>query len=323
MNVVYLDPVFPEMKKMLLDAKPQQAELKFAAEYEGEILDSILSEAEYLLMATEKVDRSLIEKLPRVKHIQKTGIGVDNIDLQEADKREITVSNTPGANATGVAELTILLILALYRKLIVLDKATKNGEWQMWEHRLSSYELSGKVHGFIGFGNIGQETAKLSKGFGTEIIYYDVLQASSEIEMEVDATYCQLDELLKKADIISLHVPLIPQTRHLLSEKEFDLMKSSAVLINVSRGGIVNEDELARALSVGKIAGAGIDVWEGEPPNANHPLFQFDQVIATPHIGAGTKDTLIRVLNMAFDNISSIEKGEQAKFVVSKSIHNV
>ena len=202
MNIVYLDPVFPEMKKLLAETKPQQADLKFAAEYEGEGLDSILAEADYLVVATEKVDRALIQKLQRVKHIQKTGIGIDNIDLQEAEKKGITVSNTPGANAAGFAELTILLILALYRKLIVLDKATKNGA-------------------------------------------------------------------------------------------------------------------LARALSAGKIAGAGIDVWEGEPPSPNHPLFQFDQVIATPHIGAGTRDTLVRVLRMAFANISLIEKGERPKFLAS------
>ncbi|MCM3712578.1 NAD(P)-binding domain-containing protein [Alkalihalobacillus oceani] len=317
MNIVYVDPVSPELKQLLLEMKPPGAELSFSAELDSDRRETAFAQADYLVVATAEISASLLERTPRLVHIQKTGVGVDNIDLQAAKERNITVANTPGANANGVAELSMLMILALYRRLLLLDRETKQGEWPMWKHRLSSYEVSGKVHGLFGFGRIGQETARRSKAFGTTIIYYDVQRASREQEEALGAVYVAKEELLRQADIISLHLPLLPETRHFLDKAEFELMKHTAVLINVSRGGTVNEEALAAALQAGQISGAGIDVWSSEPPERNHPLFALDQVIATPHIGAGTKDTLKRVLEIAFSNIEKIEAGNQASNLVS------
>ncbi len=316
MTIVYLDPVFPELKELIDSMNKIGMKLYFAVDYSGEQLNEIIANMTYLIVATAPVRADLIEQAKKLKHIQKTGIGVDNIDLEAARRQGITVSNTPGANATGVAELSVLLMLALYRKLPILNTSMKVGEWQMWEHRLSSYELEGKTHGLFGFGRIGQETAKRSKAFGTRILYHDVKRADLKTEKEVDAIFVTKEELLKEADIVSLHLPYLPETAHFIDEYELNLMKKTAILINVSRGGTVNEAALAQALRNGDISGAGIDVWSTEPPAKNHPLLGLEQVIATPHIGAGTKDTLKRVLKMSFDNIQEIQAGKAPTYLV-------
>ncbi|NEU31442.1 3-phosphoglycerate dehydrogenase [bacterium LRH843] len=318
MNIVYLDPVNPELRNLIIQNNPRDASLTFAAEMSAEEYAKEIENADYIVVATAPVSADLIQKARRLKHIQKTGIGVDNIDLAAAKEREITVSNTPGANANGVAELSILMILSLYRKLSILNASTKNGDWQMWEHRMSSYELNGKTHGLLGFGHIGQETAKRSKSFGTNIIYHDVQKIPAEQEEKLEARYVTKKELLEQADIISLHIPYLPETKNFIDQEELSQMKKTAILINVSRGGIVNEKALAEALRNEEIGGAGIDVWTEEPPSPSNPLFSFEQVIATPHIGAGTKDTLNRVLEMAFENIIQIEAGQRAAYVVTK-----
>jgi phosphoglycerate dehydrogenase-like enzyme len=319
-KIIYLDKVFPAFKEILLGHKPENFELLFWHEMDQDEQDAILPEADYLLVATEKVNDSILSKATNARFVQKTGIGVDNIDLISASSHRLPVSNTPGANATGVAELTILLILALYRKLPLINKETKNGKWLMWELRPSSFEMEGKTHGFIGFGNIGRETAKRSKAFGTNIIYYDKFRASLEQEKELDAEYMSLEEVLAHSDIISLHIPLFEDTRGIIGEKEFNLMKGNAILINVSRGGIVQEAALYNAIKDGKIAGAGIDVWENEPVESNNPLLKLENVVASPHIGAGTRDTLDRVLKTAFQNIKRVDEGLEPDFVVNKDM---
>jgi phosphoglycerate dehydrogenase-like enzyme len=317
-QIIYFDKVFDEFKKLMQEHKPEGFELLFWEEMNAQEREQKLAAADYLLVATHKVDAVLMEKAKNVRFIQKTGIGIDNIDLEAAKKFGVPVSNTPGGNATGVAELTILLALALYRKIIQIDRATKNGQWLMWELRPSSYEMEGKTHGFIGFGNIGKEVAKRSKGFGTELIYYDKFRAPEDVEKQLGATFYPMEEVLRKSDIVSLHVPLIPETRGLLGLKELQLMKPTAILLNMARGGIVKEQDLYQALKEGVIAGAGIDAWESEPTDPANPLLTLDNVIASPHIGAGTRDTLNKVLTLAFQNIKSVEEGIAPRFVVNQ-----
>ncbi|UTR11934.1 2-hydroxyacid dehydrogenase [Evansella sp. LMS18] len=316
-KIVYFDSVFDEFKDIFYRNAPASSEVVFWDELSEDGREAVLPEAEYLMVATKDIPESLLQRAENARFIQKTGIGVDNIDLGAADKLELPVSNTPGGNASGVAELSIMFILSLYRKLPLINQETKAGSWPMWKYRSQSFEMGGKTHGFIGFGNIGQETARRSQAFGTNIVYYDVNRLASEAEEELGARYLELDQLLREADILSLHLPLIPATKGLISERELKLMKKSAVLINVSRGGVVHEGDLAEALKNGQIAGAGIDVWENEPPSPDNPLLKLENVIATPHIGAGTRDTLSRVLKIAFDNIAKAERGENPDFVVN------
>lgn len=317
-SILYFDQVYDELKQLLEEHKPAGFELWYWSEMNEQKQQEKLAEADYLLVATRKVDGEMLAKAKKARLVQKTGIGVDNIDLNAAARLGIPVSFTPGGNATAVAELTILLTLALYRKLPLLNQGTKNGDWPMWEHRLSSFELEGKVHGFIGFGNIGQETAKRSKAFGTDIIYYDQHRASDEVEQRLGARFLPFEQVLQQADVLSLHIPLLQETRGLIGLNELKQMKPNAVLINVSRGGIVVERDLYQALRTGIISGAAIDVWENEPVKPDNPLLALDNVIASPHIGAGTRDTLNKVLHIAFQNIKRAEEENQPQFVVNK-----
>ncbi|GAB7387024.1 2-hydroxyacid dehydrogenase [Bacillaceae bacterium] len=316
-KILYFDKVFDAFKELLYEHKSEGFELSFWVEMNDDERERALAAADYLLVATKKIDASIIAKAKKAKLIQKTGIGVDNIDIEAAARHGLPVANTPGGNTTGVAELTILLILSLYRKLPFVNEATKKGKWLMWELRPSSFEMKGKTHGFIGFGNIGRETARLSKAFGTTILYYDKFRAPEELERELGAAYASLEEVLRRSDIVSLHVPLMPETKGMIGEKELALMKRNAILINVSRGGIVDETALFRALRKGILAGAAIDVWAKEPTDPDNPLLKLDNVIATPHIGAGTRDTLNRVLAMAFGNIAKVEAGGAPDYVVN------
>jgi lactate dehydrogenase-like 2-hydroxyacid dehydrogenase len=322
-TVIYFDHVFPEFKKMIYEHLPQGFKLLFWHDLNEKEREQYLPQADYLIVATEKIGEEILARAKKAKLIQKTGIGVDNIDLEAAKKYGLPVANTPGANATGVAELTILLILALYRKLPKVNSETKKGNWLMWELRPYSYEMEGKTHGFIGFGNIGRETAKRSKAFGTNIIYFDQFRLKPEMEEQLQAEYMSLEDVLRKSDIISLHIPLLPETKRLIGEKELSLMKKTAVLINVSRGGIVEEGALYQALQSKIIAGAGIDVWEKEPAESDNPLFSLDNVIASPHIGAGTRDTLNRVLRTAFQNIERVNEGHEPDYLVLELANKV
>lgn len=317
-RVVYLDEAGPEMQRLLEAHKPEGVDLGFYSAAEGEEdCRSMLRGAHCLLAATYRVDAELMNEVPGLRLIQKTGTGTDNIDIEAAAARGIPVANTAGANATGVAELTMLFALALYRRLLDLDAGTKRGEWPMWAYRHRSFELSGKTHGIVGFGAIGQEVALRSKAFGTEIVYHDTV-ARTEAEAELGARRTtEISELLSASDVVSLHVPLLDETRNLVGEAELRQMKPEAVLINVSRGGVVDEAALYDALDRGQIAGAALDVWEREPIDSDDPLLGLSTVISTPHIGAGTRDTLERVLSMAFENISRLHSEDELRLVVN------
>lgn len=316
-SILYFDKVFDELKEMMLEYKPKNFDLYFWKEMDDNEREERLKKADYLMVAGEKVGEDIFARANNAKFVQKTGMGVDNIDVQAAAKHHLPVCNSPGGNAAGVAELTILLILSLYRKLPFVNEATKKGQWLMWELRPSSYEMQGKTHGFIGFGNIGREAAKRSRAFGTNIVYYDQYRRSETIEKELEATYMSFEDVLKTSDIISLHVPLLPETRGIIGYPELEKMKSNAIIINVSRGGIVVEKDLYDALNRKVIAGGGIDVWENEPTEPANPLFQLNNVIATPHIGAGTRDTLDKVFQIAFGNIVKVENQLSPDYIVN------
>lgn len=321
-KILYLDEASGPLERLLRERSPEGVELwTWGGTNEGDNQKK-LALADYLLVATRNVDQNIIAGAPRARLIQKTGAGTDNIDLQAAEDRELPVANTPGANSTGVAELTILLILALYRKLLELDAGTKRGDWPMWEFRPYSFEMRGKVHGVIGFGSVGREVARISRAFGTSVLYFDEFR-SPEAEHETGAVYAPLEQVIRQADVLSLHVPLVPGTQGLIGAEELSIMKSEAILVNVARGGVVDESALAAALRDNSVAGAAVDVWAREPATHDHPLLKLRNVIATPHIGAGTRDTLARVLDMAFANIVRVAQGEYPLHVVNEATANI
>jgi len=296
---------------------PEGYELWFWQEMDAAERQARLPEADYMVVINTHVDGKTLEAARKLRLVQRTGIGVNNIDVETATRLGIPIAIVPGGNSVAVAELTILFILALYRHLLPIDRQTKEGKWPNWAYRPVSHEMDGKVHGLIGFGNIGKETAKRSRAFGTKIVYYDIVRAPEEKEKELGATYLPLEELLKQSDIVSIHVPLVPETKGMIGMEQLRLMKREAILINVARGGIVKEQDLYQALKEGIIAGAGIDTWEMEPVNPDNPLLALDNVVAMPHIAAGTIDTFERVVRMSFQNIVKAEEDNRPLHVVN------
>ena len=285
LKVVVAAPIHPKAIDML---RKQGFEVAYR-EYPGEEeLIELVREADALIVRSKPVvTRRVIEAGEKLKVIGRAGVGLDNIDLESAREKGVEVINTPGAPTRSVAELAIGLMLAVVRRIAYADRRMREGKWVKKE--CMGFELYGKTLGIIGFGRIGREVARIAHhGFGMKIIYYDVVKAPEEVVRELDAQYMDLDELLRRADIVSIHVPLLPSTRHLINEGRLRIMKKTAILINTSRGGVVDTNALVKALREGWIAGAGLDVYETEPLPENHPLTKLDNVVLTPHIGSTT-----------------------------------
>jgi lactate dehydrogenase-like 2-hydroxyacid dehydrogenase len=308
-KVIYFEKVSPEIHKIIEAYKEPATEVVYWNDLDDNQKDHFLCQAQYFITAAFPITRRILEKAPNVKLIQKTGSGVDNIDLEAAAERGIFVASTPGANSASVAEMTIGMILSLYRKLHFLDRETKQGKWLMWEHRPFMFEMNGKTHGIVGMGNIGKKVAQLSKGFGTNVVYFNRNRLSLDEEDKLGISYVPFSELLVTSDIVSLHIPLLAETKNLIGEAELKLMKPNALLINVARGNIIDEQALALMLKDGNLLGAAMDTWSSEPIQADNPLLQLTNVLATPHVGGGTRDVLENVLRLSFANITNVEQG--------------
>jgi len=234
------------------------------------------------------VTRKVIESADRLKVIARAGVGLDNIDVKAAEERGIALINAPESSTQSVAELAIGLMLAVARKIAFSDRRMREGYWAKKE--AMGVELSGKTLGVIGVGRIGSAVARIAKyGFNMHILYYDVA-CRDDLNKDLGAECVSIEELLKRSDIVTIHVPLLPETRHMINEEKLRLMKKTAILINTSRGAVVDTAALVKALSEGWIAGAGLDVFEEEPLPKDHPLTKLDNVVLTPHIGASTKE---------------------------------
>jgi phosphoglycerate dehydrogenase-like enzyme len=310
--LVFCVDVLPTaMRELMAGQKPEGLDLIFADTSEEKERVAKARDADYILCSWTPVSGQVIEAGERVKLIQKYGIGVDKIDLQTAARRGVPVCIAAGANAVAVAETAITLMLAVYKKLCVAHNSLRAGQWLKWELRTGCYELWQKAVGLVGGGNIGRAVAKrLSCGFECRVLYYDAYRLPPETETSLGMIYTPLEDLLRQSDIVSLHVPLTPETRGLIGAKTLAMMKPSAVLINTSRGGVVDEPALIAALRQGAIAAAGLDVFAKEPPDRDNPLLQMDNVVVTPHNGGGTVDTMKRIVGHAFNNILRIERGE-------------
>ncbi|MEM4470835.1 MAG: hydroxyacid dehydrogenase [Zestosphaera sp.] len=287
MKALIAAPIHKDAVKLLEDAGIQVVYREYPSEKE---LSELVTDIDILLVRSKPlVTAEVISKAEKLKIIARAGVGLDNIDVKVAEAKGIKVINTPEAPTRSVAELAIGLMLAVARKIAYSDRKMREGRWVKKE--AEGVELKGKTLGIIGFGRIGREVAAIaSKGLGMKILYYDVYRASPEVEKELGATYVDLENLFRESDVVSVHVPLTSETRGLVSEGLLKLMKKNAILINTSRGAVVDTKALIKALNEGWIAGAGLDVYEEEPLPPNHPLTQLDNVVLTPHIGASTEE---------------------------------
>lgn len=257
-----------------------------------------------------QVDQTFIEENPSIEYIGELATGFDNIDLGACQRAGITVTNIPTYGSQGVAQFAFALILSLYSKVDYHADLVQKGEWSrrgsFTLHDQPVYELYGKTIGIVGYGAIGRALEKIAHGFGMQIIIYDHNAARKEAEL---GSFVSLEELIRESDIVSLHVPLTADTRSMIGKRELEAMKESAVLINVSRGGIVDEAALKKALDQGEIAGAGLDVVEEEPIPDDHPLLTTDRCIITPHMAWLAKESRQRLLDMAVENFKTYLDG--------------
>jgi len=252
-----------------------------------------------------------------LKVIGRAGIGVDNVDIETAAKHGIPVVNAPTGATASVAELAIGHMLVLSRHLSKADMTMKKGEWV--KKQLKGNELYGKTLGLVGCGNIGRMTGNLAQAFGMNIIGYDPFISKEDLKKDEIEKIDELAELMGKADFISLHLPHIPKTHHIVNKQMISKMKPTACIINCARGGTVDEKALYTALKNGKIAGAGLDVYEQEPPK-DSPLLQLDNIMLTPHIGANTKEGQIRAGTVCAEQILKVLDGKEPDFCVNKHL---
>jgi len=308
-RVVYLEPIPPAVEAIIRERVPTGFEIGFR--HEAEPVDEAIADADFVLVATTRLTKAVIDRATRLRLIQHQGVGFDNIDLAAAQASGIPVSICPAGTSIGVAEHVFLLILAVYKRLLEADASLRRGEWLQWALRPTSFEIAGKTIGLVGLGRIGREVATRARAFAAEVVYFDAIRTDPAIERELGVAMLPLDELLEIADVVSLHVPSTPETRHLIDAAALAKMKRTAVLINTARGPLVDEAALAEALRAHRILGAGLDVFASEPPPADHLLFGLPNLVVTPHIAAGTADALRTKMDACFANMQRIVAGTE------------
>ena len=317
--VACLDVWAPAVREIVRRVAPPELDLHFAQTYDDAEQFGLMAQAEIVLAGWAAVTEPMLKAAPRLRMIEKWGIGVDRIDVEAARRMHIPVAITAGSNAGPVAELAIALMLGVYRRLAHVDRALRSGQWLKAEMRGLCYQLSGKTVGLMGFGNIGRTVARRLRGFDVRVLYYDARRADSATESALGASFVTLEQLLAESDILSLHAPLVPETAKVINAASIAGMKTGAVLINTARGELVDERALYDALIAGKLRGAGIDAFEQEPPAPDNPLLTLDQVLATPHVGGAVFDNVDNVARHAIGNILKFLRGEalaQADVVV-------
>lgn len=267
--------------------------------------DAILS------LLHDRIDEELLEAAgPRLRCVANVAVGYDNVDVAAAARRGVVVTNTPGVLDDATADLTMALILAATRRVAEGDRLVRAGrEWTWGMSFMLGSGLRGKLLGIVGLGGIGRRVAERARAFGMEIAYHQRRQAPAEVEAALGAERMPFEQLLENADVLSLHCPLTPETRHLIGEAQLHAMKRSAVLVNAARGPVVDERALAEALAAGEIAGAGLDVYEQEP-RVEPALLALENVVLSPHLGSATVETRTAMAELAARNAISVLRGE-------------
>jgi D-3-phosphoglycerate dehydrogenase len=282
--------------------------------------DPRIPETTFIVIRTTDLPEALIARMPKLKAIVKHGAGVDNIPIPFATSHGVMVANTPGGNnSTAVAEGAVTLMLAVLRRVREMDAVVRENRWdERWKTRLS--DLTEAKVGLIGFGRIARCTARIcGAGFGAEIAAYDPILSDEDVRA-AGATPMGLDELLAWADVISIHVPLIDTTRNLIGAEQLSLMHKGAVVVNTSRGGIIDEHALADALKAGQIGGAGIDVFEFEPPKPDNPLFSLPNVVLSPHVAGVTEASMKGMALACADVIDTVLAGERPATLLNPEV---
>ena len=275
-----------------------------------EFLRRLVDAEGVVLWGEDKMDNVAMDVAPKLKVIANVAVGYDNIDIRAATRRGIMVSNTPGVVTDSTADLTFALMLAITRRVVEMANLTKSGGWKMWGPMdMLGCDVHHKTLGIIGLGRIGTAVAKRAKGFSMKVIYHDIIQHPDEVELGIEYIK-DIPILLSMSDFVSLHVPLNQGTTHLIGVKELSLMKPTAILVNASRGKVIDQKALYESLKRTQIWGAAIDVTEEEPIPMDDPLLTLNNIIITPHMGTQTKETGIKMSVLAVENLIAGLKGK-------------
>lgn len=309
-TIVVLDLMAPERADKLRALLPPGFVLTHGTARGDDHMKEIIAEADYAIAGQVGVNAEVLKAAKKLKLLHKWGVGVDNLDTQTAHQLGIKVARTTGSNAVPVAEFTLGLMLSALRHISFGHAELKKGDWRGGRLPGDTFTLSGKTVGIVGFGAIGQNVAKLLKGFGCTILYSKRQPLSAAEEAELGVKHASLAELLAKSDVVSLHCPLTPETANMIDKAAFAAMKKTAVLVNVARGGVVAENDLIEALRAREIAGAAMDVFEIEPLPADSPLLGLDNLVVTPHLAAIASDNFAPTVKRMFDNIARVARGE-------------
>lgn len=279
-----------------------------------DVLRAEANEADALWVTiSDSIDRVLIESSPKLKVVSNLAVGFNNIDVEAAKEHGIVVTNTPDVLTETTADLAFALLLASARRVTEADRVLRNGEWKSWAPmQLTGMDAFGATLGIIGMGRIGEAAARRAKGFAMRVLYHN-RSRKIEAETEFGFQYAELDTLLQESDFVLVFAPLTPETKNMIGEKELALMKETGILLNVARGGIVNEDALYHALKNGVIWGAGLDVFEVEPVPLDHPLLALPNVTVLPHIGSASIRTRLAMMEMNKQAIVDVLEGREPK----------
>jgi phosphoglycerate dehydrogenase-like enzyme len=315
--IVFTPPLPAAVMDIARSLVPEGFELR-VLERESPAFAAAMREAEFFLgFARGGMGPEFYRGAPRLRLVQLISAGYDRLDLAAARAAGVPVANNGGANSTAVAEHTLMLMLAVMKRLAWQHANVVSGRWRVGDFSQTRlYELEGKTLGIVGLGTIGKKVARRALPFGMRVLYYDIVRLTEDQEEALGVDFVLFPELLRQSDVVSLHVPLTPLTRKMMGPAQFEQMKPGAFFINTCRGPVVDEDALYKALSAGHVAGAGLDVMDEEPPPANHPLFALDSVVITPHMAGPTWENWAKAFRNGFDNIQRVTRGEPPLWVV-------
>ena len=309
-TICLLDMTSPERVARLRALLPAGFELRHATAPGEEPMKALIAEADYAISGQVAVSSDVLRAGRKLKLVHKWGVGVDNIDIEAARALGIRVARTTGSNALPVAEFTIGLMISALRFIAWSHEELKQGRWATGRLPGDTYTLSGKTVGIVGLGAIGKTVARLLAGFGCTLLYSKRTPLDPAEEAALGVRHASLAEILERADVVSLHCPLTPETTNLIDAAALRAMKKTAILVNVARGGVVDEQALVAALRSRAIAGAAMDVFSVEPLSPDSPLLALDNIVVTPHLAAMAADTFAPTVRRMFANMERVSRGE-------------
>lgn len=316
-KIVFSPPLPAAIMDLARAMVPADYDLQIIEANDGNFLPA-MQDADYFMgFPRDNMGTEFFRAAAHLKLVQLISAGYDRLDVEAARQAHVPVANNGGANSVAVAEHTLMLILAVYKKLAWHHNNVVSGQWRVGNFAESrTYELAGKTLGLVGLGTIGKKVARRAQAFDMHVQYYDTVRLSEDQEDALGVHFVLFPELLRTSDVVSLHVPLSDSTRHMMSTREFAAMQDEAIVINTCRGPVVDEQALHHALTTRQIAAAGLDVMMQEPPVTDHPLFALENVIITPHTAGPTWENWTKAFRNAFDNIQRVAAGNQPMWVI-------